>query len=470
MRQYPRTLLTIITAWVLFSGSRLAPAKPDTPAVAQAFGRTRPAVELQPDGLYIGEAEEFQSEQPTQPGWKAQRWGENYYAATLANSFLSRKAFLGAPEQCEEAIASTDPLNLADVVQRHTARFFFRNTSSFPVKLRGGPNKASDRCCQQIFFTGFTDLHTNAGTLNNSDHGELTNYGELTNTGALTNAGTLTNNGILNTFSGTFINNGTINGGGTVLGHINDSGTMSPGTMSPGNYADVVTIDGNWIKTGGSKEVDLGGLFSGGGDKSLTEFDWIDVTGNVELAGLLDVQLIATGSNDVAGLTVMASLAKDMDWQNRPISCVPYRLADGAWQPWCSDESHPSFAEFKYLEAQFYATEYEEQKQLLQKVYEQEGVDVFVASLTVSQNDETKELISYCSWSQTVDSLLPVAKLVAFVEFSGDERNMLGTASWSDVVKSFGHLMEKQEGMFPIRYRVREFPDVELVKRLCKPV
>ena len=67
---------------------------------------------------------------------------------------------------------------------------------------------------------------------------------------------------------------------------------MSPGTMSSGNYADVVTIDGDWIKTGGSKEVDLGGLFSGSGDKSRTEFDWVDVTGNVELAGLLDVQLI----------------------------------------------------------------------------------------------------------------------------------------------------------------------------------
>jgi hypothetical protein len=35
----------------------------------------------------------------------------------------------------------------------------------------------------------------------------------------------------------------------------------------------------------------LGGLFSGGGDKSRTEFDWVDVTGNVELAGLLNVQL-----------------------------------------------------------------------------------------------------------------------------------------------------------------------------------
>ena len=41
MRQYPRTLLTIIAAWVLFSGNRAALAKPDTPAAAQTLGRTR---------------------------------------------------------------------------------------------------------------------------------------------------------------------------------------------------------------------------------------------------------------------------------------------------------------------------------------------------------------------------------------------------------------------------------------------
>ena len=194
--------------------------------------------------------------------------------------------------------ASTDPLNLADVVERHAARFFFRNTSSFPVKLRGGPNKASNRCCQQIFFTGFTDLSTDAGTLNNSDHGELTNHGELANTGTLTNAGMLTNagtllnSGILNTLSGTFTNSGTIHGAGTVIGQLHDSGNMSPGNISPDNPVDVFTIDGNWIKTGGSQEVDLGGLFGGGGDKTQTEFDWVDVTGNVQLAGLLNVQLV----------------------------------------------------------------------------------------------------------------------------------------------------------------------------------
>lgn len=43
---------------------------------------------------------------------------------------------------------------------------------------------------------------------------------------------------------------------------------------------------------GGSKEVELGGLVNGDGDKSLTEFDWLHVTGNVELARLLNVSLI----------------------------------------------------------------------------------------------------------------------------------------------------------------------------------
>ena len=51
-----------------------------------------------PDGNLLVEAEEFQ---PLKPGWASKKWGENYYAATFANSFLSRKAYLGAGEQAE---------------------------------------------------------------------------------------------------------------------------------------------------------------------------------------------------------------------------------------------------------------------------------------------------------------------------------------------------------------------------------
>ncbi|HPP08903.1 MAG TPA: hypothetical protein PK303_07280, partial [bacterium] len=56
-----------------------------------------------PDGTIFCEAEEFKV---IKGAWQAKPWGENYFAATFANTFLSRKAFLGAPEQCEESIAT----------------------------------------------------------------------------------------------------------------------------------------------------------------------------------------------------------------------------------------------------------------------------------------------------------------------------------------------------------------------------
>src|SRR5688572_24643162 len=58
----------------------------------------------------ILEAEEFT---PTSKGWQRKKWGENYYCATFGNTFLSRKAFLGAPEQCGPAIAVLD-INIAE--------------------------------------------------------------------------------------------------------------------------------------------------------------------------------------------------------------------------------------------------------------------------------------------------------------------------------------------------------------------
>ena len=61
-------------------------------------------VQPAPDGNLYLEAEEFQLSGTG--GWKAKKWGENYYAATFANSFLSRKGFLGAPEQSDNAVAT----------------------------------------------------------------------------------------------------------------------------------------------------------------------------------------------------------------------------------------------------------------------------------------------------------------------------------------------------------------------------
>ena len=129
----------------------------------------------------------------------------------------------------------------------------------------------------------------NSGRLTNYDGGRLDNSGWLTNEGTLNNNnfGTLNNNGTIDTTGGTFTNNGTLNGTGHIIGSYTDHGQTKPG-----NSAGVLTIDGDYFKVEGSKEIELGGLFDGGGDKSLTDHDWLDVTGNVDLVGTLDVKLI----------------------------------------------------------------------------------------------------------------------------------------------------------------------------------
>ncbi len=132
----------------------------------------------------------------------------------------------------------------------------------------------------------------NSGTLKNYSGGtyeEMINFGTLNNSGTLTNeiGGTLVNSGSIHTTSGTFTNNGTYTGSGHISGSWTDHGHIKPG-----HSAGVMTMDGNYYKRAGSKEIELGGHFHGGGDNSLTEFDWLDVTGDVELAGVLDVYLI----------------------------------------------------------------------------------------------------------------------------------------------------------------------------------
>jgi hypothetical protein len=133
---------------MLIAGSSVMQAIADDPAAAaRTPGRGRPAVSEQPDGLYVCEAEEFQHSNADDDGWTARRWGENYYAATFANSFLSRKAFLGAPAQCLESVASIDvDIQRAGrylVLVRYEAAYRFE--TQFRVEVEQNGRRVFDR-------------------------------------------------------------------------------------------------------------------------------------------------------------------------------------------------------------------------------------------------------------------------------------------------------------------------------------
>jgi len=107
-------------------------------ASPQAYRGNHP-VQPAPDGNLYLEAEEFKPSRVN--GWEAKQWGENYYAATFANSFLSRKGFLGAPEQADNAVA-TIQANIKEagkylVLCRYEAAYRFETQFRIEVEQNG---------------------------------------------------------------------------------------------------------------------------------------------------------------------------------------------------------------------------------------------------------------------------------------------------------------------------------------------
>ncbi len=147
MKHHPEKWLAIASA-VAFLGNSAGSAAPHP---AQAYRARGEAVAPAPDGNLYCEAEEFKVEKPAggadPAGWQSKPWGENYYAATFANTFLSRKAFLGAPENCAETVASvTVSVPAAGrylVLVRYEAAYRFE--TQFKVKVEQGGKVALDR-------------------------------------------------------------------------------------------------------------------------------------------------------------------------------------------------------------------------------------------------------------------------------------------------------------------------------------
>lgn len=116
-------------------------AAPPAPPVILPASTYRPRgtpVRPRGDGAILCEAEEFAIDSP---GWQAKPYGENYYAATFANTFLSRKAFLAAPAVCPESRASIEVEVPAEteyaVLVRYEAAYRFETQFRLVVEQAG---------------------------------------------------------------------------------------------------------------------------------------------------------------------------------------------------------------------------------------------------------------------------------------------------------------------------------------------
>jgi hypothetical protein len=116
------------------------------------------------------------------------------------------------------------------------------------------------------------------------------------------------------------------------------------------------------------------------------------------------------------------------------------------------------------------AAEYHEQKQLLDQYHDQQGRDVFVASVMLYRAKESRETFSVTTLPfGTTGTLLPRADRLVFVKpavGSTQKVDDMADVSWSDAIAMVGNLFAPVPHLYPPRFRALGFPDAEAWCRL----
>jgi Protein of unknown function (DUF1444) len=163
--------------------------------------------------------------------------------------------------------------------------------------------------------------------------------------------------------------------------------------------------------------------------------------------------LFITGSDDLAGLGLMADLADKAIDEPRPMNAISLRLDGNEWIPWMPERSHPLFQKFKMLEVKTMRGEYSEQKAVLEQLHSKAENSDFIATYSAIPKKDSEDVSSFCVWTAGVHALLPVVDRIAFVR----DGKVVADTPWHRVLEVVGHMMEPCE-MYPPRFRVNDFP------------
>jgi hypothetical protein len=185
----------------------------------------------------------------------------------------------------------------------------------------------------------------------------------------------------------------------------------------------------------------------------------LGVADPVVLMPLRHMLLVASARNEPA-LVAMAGAARGLIEENtRWLSLQPLALTSDGWQLFVPpDAVRPAFEDLLCIEQ---ASTYGEQNTLLEEINRRQALDIYVAKVSVMQRREGGRLLSWCVWSQGVDTLLPRTLVVVFNRVApggtGAEREHL-TVRW-DAVQAIAGALMMPTGHAPPRWRVSAFPD-----------
>lgn len=172
--------------------------------------------------------------------------------------------------------------------------------------------------------------------------------------------------------------------------------------------------------------------------------------------------LFLTGSDDEKGLGIMLQLAEHKQNEARPLCPVPIILREDEWETWLPPKGHPHYEAFHLLELQFIGGECTDLKPLLEQHNERTGTDVFVASFSSLQRNDTVR--SFCTWSAGVASWLPKTDYIGFFQ---PETEVVHFGEWDRVFEVLGNRMTPLD-CYPLRWSVDtdSFPNADELARI----
>jgi len=167
--------------------------------------------------------------------------------------------------------------------------------------------------------------------------------------------------------------------------------------------------------------------------------------------------LMVTGDKDEAGIRHMVEVSFKAMESGRAVSSQVYTYDDQRIVPFISQDEALT-ARMASLEHMLLQGNYHAQKEQLDILHDEQKIDVFVATYTLFElKDSHGKTFSLCSWTETVDTLLPKTDRVALVQIQPDGTAQTQVVEWAELEAKLGDLLAPAS-LYPARYRTLGFP------------
>lgn len=168
--------------------------------------------------------------------------------------------------------------------------------------------------------------------------------------------------------------------------------------------------------------------------------------------------LFVTAAGNTQGIEQIAQfVVENYEGPRKHLSFEVLGLKDKDWHT-AATQPH-SLAKTRLLDRN---GAYGTQKALLEQRYANQNEDVFVATFSAMEKDDGS-FLSYAVWSKNIDTLLPKAELVFFIDQEDETKRY--QLPWETVFENFAAMMEPTSDN-PPRWRVRSYPQDEVLKSL----